>query len=313
MPNLTRGATRPSSTRSRLLLVRQPVRSVRRHHEHDRTPMRLAIGVLVAFGTVAAVWLMGSLGYRLGFAPIMHVPEMAGGAGTGLAIGTLVVIAFPRLVFEAGLARPMWLMLGFALIAMPAAGLGAARPPVPGGPRPKSSVTAIASAGGVIAMISACLLIWWTGSPERRGLLRAMPLDPLAAPAWHDDLQTVAGLDVLALICAALWVVLVLRLPIALWLRAIAASATFFTLVVMFVGTAISATTATQVGTGRSLCALGDDGGTPRIILGSTAHHMATVVVNGDRAVVELRNHPDAIAVHGRDSIVGYLERWSGE
>ncbi len=85
-------STRPSgSSRTRVLLVRQPVKSVRRSDEPDRSSFRLAIGVIVAVGVVAVVWLMGYVGYRLGFAPLVRVPELLGEPGGGLATGTLMV------------------------------------------------------------------------------------------------------------------------------------------------------------------------------------------------------------------------------
>ena len=93
MPNLaTRGSTRPSAPPRKLLLVRQPVKSVRKGDLGDRMPVRLSIGLIVAVGIVGAVWLIGHLGYRLGFAPIVRVPELLGEPGGGLATGTMVVI-----------------------------------------------------------------------------------------------------------------------------------------------------------------------------------------------------------------------------
>ena len=206
MPNITRGATRPRATPRKLLFVRQAARSVRRRDQSDRTNSRLALGVIVAVGVVALVWLIGHLGYRLGFAPLVRVPELLDAPGGGLATGTMVVVSIPRAIFSAGLAQPLWLMIGFALIALPAAGLGAAKPQTPGGPRHKASVQAIAAAGAVLSVASGAGLIWWTSSPIRNDMLRVLPSDPAEVEPWHAGIQTVAGLDVLALITAALWV-----------------------------------------------------------------------------------------------------------
>jgi len=255
MPHLTtRAPGRPPSSRSKLLILRQPVKSVRPEDHPDRTPLRLAIGVIVALGTVSIVWAVGFLGYRLGYAPLIRVPELLGEPGAGLATGTTVIISVPRLIFRAGLAQPIWLMIGFVMISIPAGGLAAAKPKTPGGPRVNPGVAAIAASGAVLAMISGAALIWWTSSPLRGDLLRVLPLDPAQVRTWHHDLQIVAGLDVLAVISAALWVVLVLRLPVQLWLRAVAGSAAFFTLVVVTVAMSISSTAATQAGATRSLC-----------------------------------------------------------
>ena len=307
MPNITHTTTRPSSPKTKLLVVRQPVKSVREREQPERVPLRLAIGVIVAVGVIAAVWLTGCLGTRLGFAPLVRVPDLIGDPGRELATGTMMLTSIPRVIFAAGLAEPMWLMLGFAMIAIPAAGLAAARPLTPGGPRPKESFVLMASLGAAAAMLSAALLIWWAGSPLRSAYMQAIPDRAGDAAAWHAALQTVAGLDVLAVITAALWVVLAMRLPVPLWLRAITASATLFALAVVVVAMSMSNAAAVQVGAGRSLCVLDDGGPTRRIILGSTPHHMATLVVYDEHTLIELRNHPDAITVTGRSSIISYL------
>jgi hypothetical protein len=161
-------------------------------------------------------------------------------------------------------------------------------------------------------MVSAALLIAWAGSPLRAAYLRPLPLQPGEAAAWHADLQVVAGLDVLAVITAALWVVLAMRLPVPVWLRAISSSAAVFALAVVVVAMSMSNATAVQVGASRSLCVLDDGGPTQRIVLGSTPHHMATLIARDGRAIIELRNHPDAITVTGRSSIISYLSERAG-
>jgi len=307
MPNITRTTSRPSSPKSKLLIVRQPVKSVGRHDHHERTPLRLAIGVIVALGVIISVWLLGHLGYRLGFAPLVRAPDLLGEPGSGLVTGTLIVISVPRVIFRAGLAQPFWLMVAFAMIALPAASLAAAKPLAPGGPRPKKEITYLASIGALLALLSAAALIWWTGSSARMSLVGALPINPAHALQWHHNLQTAAGLDVLAVVTAALWVVLALRLPIQLWLRAITASAAFFTLVVVSVAMAMTNAASAQIAQPRSLCAFHGDLATTRVILGSTPQHTATLLVTDDLAIVELHHSPDAIAVTARQSIVNYL------
>ncbi len=307
MPNITHATSRPSSSKTKVLLVRQPVKSVRREHHPDRTPLRLAIGVLVALGIVGAVWLIGHLGFKLGFAPLMRVPDLAGDNGDALATGTMMLISIPRVIFHAGLALPLWLMLGFVMIALPAAGLGAARPATPGGPRPKQAIALMSSLAAVGAMISGCLLIWWTSSAVRSDMVRMLPVSASEALSWRTDLQSVAGLDVLAVVSAALWVVLVMRLAIPLWLRAIAASAAFFTLVVVTVAMSISNAAAAQIHVPRSLGVIEGAEDQPRIILGSTPQHLTTLTVDEQAVLIDLPRQPTHVTITGRQSIIGYL------
>ncbi|MHC4102696.1 MAG: hypothetical protein ACYSW1_17645, partial [Planctomycetota bacterium] len=115
MKPLVRAAPKPSEPRTKVLLVRPAggVRSVRRIDEPDRTALRLAIGVIVAIGVVTAVWLMGYLGFRLGFAPLLDVPQLEIAFGNGLVTGTVMLISIPRLIILAGVEKPLWMMLGF--------------------------------------------------------------------------------------------------------------------------------------------------------------------------------------------------------
>jgi len=304
-------APRPGMPKSKVLLVRQPVRSVRQASMPDRTPMRLAIGVIAAIGVVVTVWLMGHLGYHLGFAPLVCVPDLLGQVGIGLSTGALIIISAPHMIFVAGLEQPAWLIVAFVMIALPAAGLGAARPTAPGGPRPSSSVAIIAASGAIAAMLSSCLLIWWTVSPERQSLVSSLPALPADIFAWHRDLQIAAGLDILSVVAASLWVVLVMRLPVPLWLRAIATSAAMFTLVVVTVAMSITNAAAAQAGTPRALCTISPATQTSGIILGSTPQHLAIIVVEEGTTRVELRSTPDVIDVTGRRTIVDFVAEFA--
>src|SRR5688572_8669060 len=146
MTSITRTTRRPAvragaaASKTKILLVRQPVKSVRRSDEPDRAALRLAIGVIVGIGSIAAVWLMGYLGFRLGFSELMRVRELELGGGGGLATGAMMLITMPQVILQAGIEQPAWLMIGFVLIAIPAASLGAIKPVAPGGPRPKPAI-----------------------------------------------------------------------------------------------------------------------------------------------------------------------------
>ena len=307
---------RPSagSSGSRLLLVRPSGTRAASRTRQALVPQPtsgLHLGVIVAVGVIALVWLMGYLGYRLGFAGLIRVPDLIGEPGSGLATGAMIVIGIPRMVVSAGLEHPIALFLGFTAIAIPAGALGAARPTVPGGPRHKPAVTLIANIGATAAMLAGAGLIWWTSSPARLDLLQALPADPAGAEMWRAGVETAAGLDVLGMVAAALWLVLVYRLPIALWFRVLAATSAFFTLVVMIVATSISNGSAAHLASVRShgtiTTADGAAAGAPRLVIGSTPHHTVTLVNSNGVATVELRSLDETVQVSRRESIVGFL------
>ena len=86
MPNPTRTKTKSGVSRKKVLLVSQPVKSQRQRNEPDRIILRLSIGLIVAVGILVGVWLIGYLGFRLGYAPTVRVPELLGGPGQGLRL-----------------------------------------------------------------------------------------------------------------------------------------------------------------------------------------------------------------------------------
>jgi hypothetical protein len=314
MPNLTRTTPRPAvrtgaaASKTKVLLVRQPVKSVRKSDEADRAALQLAIGVITALGIIAVVWIMGYLGYRLGFADLVRVRELQLDLGGGLTVGTMMLISIPRVIVQAGVANPELLMVGFAAIAIPAASLGGIKPSAPGGPRPKPAVVVLSFAGAAFAVVNSLMLIGWTVSPFRNERMRELPVRPEEAMQWLADLQLVGGLDVLGTIAAALWVVVAMRLTIPLWLRGLSASACFFALVVVAVAMSMSNATVSQLTADRSVFFLDDNSLEARLMLGNTSHSIATLNMRDSRSYVELRARPEVLEVVGKQSIIEYLD-----
>jgi hypothetical protein len=353
MPNIARTTPRPparpqpQSAKTKIVLVRQPFKSVRRSDELDRTPVRLAIGVIVALGIVGVVWLMGFLGFRLGFANIMRVPDLRMEVSDGLATGMLILIGLPRVILEAGVAQPMWLMAGMALICIPAASLGAIKTPVRGGPRLKPAVVVLLYTAAIFAMLNAIGLMWWNITPLRSGMVTELPFNPADAAQWLENLRIVGGLDALGVVAAALWVVVAMRVAVPLWLRALASSVCLFVLVVMTVAFSITNATVAQATADRSVYF--DDEGSidPQLIVGTTQDYLVTLHVRRDTAlristaatpaeppalesdgtlggigiddapaprtgqadiaVIEMTDRPAKLTVVGRQSIVDYM------
>jgi hypothetical protein len=299
------------TARSKILLVRPAagIRSVRESDQPDRAAFKLALGVVVAAGLVLGVWLMGYIGFRLGFAPMIDVPQLQLEPGMGLVTGTLMLISMPRVIIMAGIAQPMWLMLGFVLIAIPAAGISAARPHTPGGPRPTTAAVAFSYTGAIAAAINALVVIWWAASATRKGPLDQLRVDPRETAEWLADLTAVAGIDVLAVIASTTWVVLVLRLAIPLWLRVMASTTAFFTAIVITVAMSMSNAAVTELQKPRSEVFLDDGSVDTRLLLGVTPGRLATLRMDMGVAIVELQDSGGTMTVIGRQSIVSMLKR----
>ncbi len=311
MTPLVRTNPKQSAARSKILLVRPAggIRSVRESDVPDRAVFKLALGVVVAAGLVLGVWLMGYIGFRLGFAPLIDVPQLQLEPGMGLVTGTLMLIAMPRVIILAGIAQPLWLMVGFVLIAIPAAGLSAVRPHTPGGPRQTTAAVAFSYTGAIAAAINALLVIWWAASATRKAPLDQLRVDPRETAGWLADLTAVAGIDLLAVIASAIWVVLVLRLAIPLWLRVMASTTTFFTLIVITVAMSMSNAAVTELQKPRSEVFLDNGSINSRLLLGATPGRLATLRMDMGVAIVELQDSSGTMTVIGRQSIVSMLER----
>lgn len=315
MRELARPKVRPPAiiNKTKVLVVRQPVKSVRRSEEPDRRPFRLAMSVVTALGIAAFVWMLGYFGFRLGFAPTVRVPELTSQSGEGLVTGAMMLVALPRLIVEAGIAEPTFLMIGFFVIAIPATSLAVAKPLIPGGPKPHKLTTAFSYTGTVLCGLYTIGLIWWTVSPFRLERMRELPLTPREGEAWLLDLQMVAGLDALAFVAAALWAVLVVRLAVPLWLKGLTSSGAFFALVLVTVGMALSNGTATHVHAPRSMVFVADGSVSPRLLLGFTERQLATLEANPNGISVELLDRPVELTVIGRQSIASLLEEVAPE
>jgi hypothetical protein len=298
----------PPASKTKILLVRQPVKSVRRSDEPSRAGLHLAIGVIVGLGSLAALWLMGGIGFRLGFADLMRIRELQIDPEGGLAAGALMLMGIPNVILQAGIEQPMWLMIGFALIAIPAASLGAIKPASPGGPRPKPAIVFISFAGAAFAMLNSLALIAWTVSPYRATLISGLPLSAADAQSWLTSLQIAAGLDVLSCISAALWVVVIMRLNIPVWLRGLGAAACFCALVAAAAAMAMSNVSASQLNAERSVCFLDDGSLQTRLVLGYSPHSLAALNVRDSRTLIELRDRPEVLEIIGKQSIVEFLQ-----
>jgi hypothetical protein len=290
--------------RTRIFLVRQPARSVRPEDAPNPLPVRLAIGVIVGVGTIILSWLIGVIGIRLGFAPLIHLPGIDVSLTEGLATTVLIVMAVPATIIRTGIEHPLLMMLCYALIALPGGCLAGVRSSTPGGPKPHPLSTVFAYTVAVTSAVQACLLVWWVVSPFRSGLIAPLPFQATEVAAWLTSMRVVAGLDVLAVTIAALWVVLIMRVAIPLWLRSLCVPAAFVALAFVTVSMSITAATVAQAQTPRTM--IEDSGGSAQLMIGAFAAQYAVMSRSGDEIVIELQSSPPSSRVVGRQSIVEF-------
>lgn len=266
--------------------------------------MRLLIAVLCVLGAAAGIWLLGHVGFRLGFAPTVGVPTLLAAPQDGLIGGLHTLLNVPFVIIAAGLVQPLWLMLAIVLIGLPAASLGAARPGSPGGPRPTPFAVTMSNIGATVGMVTAAALLAWTVSPLRAALFREFPADVTLAAQWYEHVTLAAGMDVLAWMCAVLWVVLLTRLRMALWLKSLSLVICAVALAGTTCAMALTGGTVTQVQLPRMMIY---DAGRPHLVLGSTREHMAILRDDGhDRVSVQLIAPPSRLDVQMQRSILEF-------
>lgn len=207
---------------SRLLVLRVRLREIRAELAAARRALRLAAAGVLVGASAFVVWLLGHLGFQLGAAPMLGLPDLESTSG-GLATGVRMLVNLPVEVHRASLEDPFRLVIAFAAVAVPAALLPLAillRQTGEFGRDP--AVRRLGGAAATLAMVATALAIAWIAAPYRAARLSPLPSETVLAEAWLSGRSTVAGLDALAAIGMVLWVVLLSCADMARWLRGLA-------------------------------------------------------------------------------------------
>lgn len=303
MPDLARQFDRSTT---RVLLVRRPVKSVRPREPWEQLPVRLAIGTLGVAGGLLLVWLVGYAGRHLGFLALLGVPELGASAPADFAAGLRVLLALPRRVVQAGIADPLWLMLAFAMIALPAGAHAAIRPRTPGGPRPTGAYVAFAFLGASLTIAAAGLILAWTVAPTRLERIAPLPSRLDLIEDWLTALHVAAGVDAIVCLAAAVWLVLAFRLPVPAWMKSITIASIALAALLALLAAAATNGAAALLDAPRARGTIQTAPGS-FLLLGSTPHHTLTLAAEGERPVLAMFDLPIRFEIRGRASIAAFL------
>ncbi|MBL9150278.1 MAG: hypothetical protein JNM94_16435 [Phycisphaerae bacterium] len=271
-----------------------------------RSGARVGFWTSIVVGIVAFLWLTGHVGETHGFARVIGVPDLVTSSDMGLVSGIRIALAAPLRVFQMALANPMLLAAAFILVTLPAAGLSVAAPRSPGGPRPSKLATTFAWLGLIGAACAWSLLVTWTALPSRRAGLIELPLDRATFPAWASDLAATAGFDAFAFVASALWLVLLIRLPLPRVAVAFAAVAGFVATFVTWTGFATSNGIADAVSRDRAtvtMLAIVDSGSS--LAIGTVEGRLA-IATDADPPTIMAVPAPE-FAITGRSSLATWL------
>lgn len=251
------------------------------------------------------MWVFGYLGFRLGVAPSLGVPELLAEPGEGLATGTAMMLRIPVAIFRLALHEPLLIVLGFAAMALPAAGIAAARPIRRGAPRPTAGVVTLAVLATIIAITFAVAQVLWTLSPLRHASLPPLPVAADSIETWASALDLIAGIDMLALAAMVLWCVLMPRLPSPQWLRLLGTVLVLFATSIALVGAAVSGATAAHAHLPRSV--VRSESAPSALLLGYTRNHTALLRSVDGTTMIILTDGNEQLTVTDRQSIIEAL------
>jgi hypothetical protein len=267
---------------------------------------------MIGASTLVAVPLAGLIGFRHGFAETVGVPDLQRELGAIFSDGVRLILAAPLRIFDAGLNDTLMLMLAMLLLIT---GAGALTLALVGGrseaPAQQDSTearvgTTTAALGLVACAMVSVVQIVWVIARSSEVVGRFMPWNPEEFAPWQTMVRITAGVDLVALAAAVIWLLVAVRLRSMLWLRSLTLVLAASAVVALFAAGAMSNAIASQIDQQRSLFLRGEvaDGDRPDLILGHTLTHLAVIRDGGELQLIS----PDiAIAVVGRASIAEFI------
>lgn len=267
---------------------------------------------MVVACTLVALPLAGLIGFRHGFAETVGVPDLQRELGASFSDGVRLVLAAPLRVFDAGMNDTVALMLAMGVLITGAGALtlavfspSRAAPREGGGEEPPAGA-ALHAGGLVVCAIVSVVQIAWAIARSSDVVGEFMPWSPEAFAPWQAMVRITAGVDLIALAAAVVWLLVAARLRSMLWLRSLTLVVSASAVLALFAAGAMSNAIASQISQPRSLFQRGpvENGAKPDLILGHTLTHLVVIRDGGELQLIS----PDiAIAVVGRASISDFI------
>ena len=185
-----------------------------------RDGVRIALVAFVVVMSIAGILMVGIIGHRAGFAPAIGVPGIVQSLDTAFVDGLKIPIALFTSIYAAGVRQPMLFAGAMVLLIPPIAALVLARPRQRGVVPNDATKIASAIAASLILIANIVVTIRTINAAE---LIRETIRDknPAEMSEWLERLESGASVDAMMLAFSVLICVLVFRLPIDRWVRAI--------------------------------------------------------------------------------------------
>ena len=170
--------------------------------------------------SLVGILMIGIIGHRAGFAPAIGVPGIVQSLDSAFVDGLKIPIALFTSIYAAGVRQPMLFAGAMVLLIPPIAALVLARPRQRGVAPNEATKVASAIAAALILIANIFVTLRTINAAE---LIRETIRDknPAEMSEWLERLESGASVDAMLLAFSVLICVLVFRLPIDRWLRAL--------------------------------------------------------------------------------------------
>lgn len=242
---------------------------------------------------IAAVVLSGLIGYHNGYGQVLNLDGLQYGMGAAVADGVRLIWASPSRMFEAGLIdTAAWgVLVGTLLVGAGFFTLAQFGPPVDSQAEVRRNVlieTACAL-GAAVSLLASAFQFGLLISRDHTFVTHSPTWGADSLGSWLEQSRMAAGLDVIALISATIWLLYALRLRLPNWLRLLTVSLSVITLGVVFVGWCVSNGNALHLTKDRPVIAptTGALSSSGLLMLGHTTMHLVAVSPAGQLEYID--------------------------
>jgi hypothetical protein len=278
-------------------------RAVTSGDDPARDGVRLGVVAFITITSFAGLLALGATAVHVGADAWLNAGSMDRTIGEYFVAGVRLPWAMLRALYASGVDDPLFFALSMALLIPPIAGLAAARPVRPGENRATTAMLNAARLGAALIVAASTGVAIRLANIARPTIAEIAPGDD-----WLDRVQGLAAADAVSMAFAILLAVLVFRLPVDRWVRALVGTVAIATAMAATVAAAASSGVAAEVAQPRPVVRSEVDGTTQeRLLVGSTIDGSIVLLESGTPAMIVIQPRVE-LAVAGRRSIIETLD-----
>ncbi len=265
-----------------------------------REGVRLGVIAFITATSFVGLLALGAIAGRLGADPWIGAGSLDRTLSETFVTGVRLPLAMVRALYATGVDDPLFFAASMVLLIPPIAALVAARPVRAGEARATPAVINAARLGSALIIATSIGITIRLANVDRPPLLDA-------ADGWLDLVQANAAADLISMALSILITVLVFRLPVDRWVRALAGTVTLATAIAASIAAAASGGIVDAAEQSRPLIESPNSTDPPvRLVLGTDSRNDRVVLIAGARPELVFESNEPARIV-GRRSIAESL------